>query len=47
VNSPALDVLERFVDILELLNSQLGTGGITTERLITEHFEEVDKDDTV
>lgn len=44
---PRLDKVQRNVNILEALDSQLRSGGIATKGLVGEDLEEVDEDDTV
>jgi hypothetical protein len=45
LDAAALDVVQRLVDILELLHPQLGARGIAAERLVAEDLKQVDEAD--
>jgi hypothetical protein len=45
LDTPGFDEVERQVGILESLYTELGLGGITTERLVGQTLEEVDEED--
>jgi hypothetical protein len=43
--TPTLDIIERFIDIFELLHTELWAGGIAAEGLVAQNLEQVDEDD--
>jgi hypothetical protein len=45
LDPPTPDEVERLVDVLKLLDAQLGSGGVAAEGLVAEDLKEVDEYD--